>query len=81
MRNVTDLLYNAFPEVPKDEKLLLDIDFMMNILSALYEGLPEFKNYLEYSFEQKKPCIIGLSKLTDCILGIDEAMVELFVIT
>jgi hypothetical protein len=51
---------------------------MMNIFSALYEMLPEYKDYLDYFFENKETTVIGSSKSTDHGLGIDEAMVELF---
>jgi len=78
MGQVIDLLYDASTGVWKDRKLLLDIDFMMNIFSALYEMLPEYKDYLDYFFENKETTVIGSSKSTDHGLGIDEAMVELF---
>lgn len=81
MGRVIDILYNAFDEIKDCGELFLDLDFMMNIFSTLYEQLPEFKEYLDYFFEQKETNVIGSSKGADRVLGIDEAMVELFMPT
>ncbi len=51
-------MYNAFVEVESDEELMLDEDFIMNILSPLYAELPELKEYLTYYFEEKESNVI-----------------------
>jgi hypothetical protein len=81
MGRAVDLLYSACHEFRDNGELFLDYDFMMSIFSPLYEKLPEFREYMEFFFEQKEMNVIGSLKKSDRILGIDEAMVELFMPT
>jgi len=81
MGHVIDILYNVFCEIKDCGELFLDLDFMMNIISTLYEQLLEFKEYLDYFIEQKETNVIGSSKGADHVFGIDEVMVDLFMPT
>jgi hypothetical protein len=81
MGRAVDLLYSACHEFRDNGELFLDYDFMMSIFSPLYEKLPEFREYMEFFFEQKEMNVIGSLKKSDRILGIDEAIVELFMPT
>ena len=81
MGRAVDLLYSACHEFRDNGELFLDYNFMMSIFSPLYEKLPEFGEYMEFFFEEKEMNVIGSLKKSDRILGIDEAMVELFMPT
>ena len=54
MGHVINILYNAFVEIKDCGELSLDLDFMMNIFSTLYEQLPEFKNIWTTSLNRRK---------------------------
>ncbi len=78
MGRAITLLHDAFVEVQHDGSLMLDEGFIMNIFSSLYDELPPLKQYLDYHLEEKERNVIGSRKEDDCVLAIDEAMVELF---
>jgi hypothetical protein len=63
-------------EVESDGELMLDEDFIMNILSPLYAELPELKEYLTYYFEEKESNVIGSCSQGIRVLAIDLAKCE-----
>jgi hypothetical protein len=71
-------MYNAFVEVESDGELMLDEDFIMNILSPLYAELPELNKYLTYNFEEKESNVIGSCSQGNRVLAIDLAKCEVF---
>ena len=48
-------MYVAMQKLQFDGSLILDENFMMNIFKPLHRILPEFKEYLNWYFEEKLP--------------------------
>jgi hypothetical protein len=78
MGRAVDLMYNAFVQVESDGEKMLDEDFIMNIVSPLYEELPELEEYLTYFFEEKESNVVGSYSRSDRVLAIDLAKCEVF---
>ncbi len=78
MGRAINFLYDAFVEVQGDGALLLNKNFIMSILSPLYEEIPPLKEYLDYHFEKKEGNVIGSCKEHERVLAINEAMAKLF---
>ena len=55
----------AFAEITKDRNLMLDNDFMMNIFEPLPKRIKTFKENLNYMFEERQSCLVGLQAEED----------------
>ena len=57
---------------------MFDDKIVMNIFEPLYSNLSEFKECLVYHKEEKEGNVNGLTKPSDCVVDIDEAIPGLF---
>ena len=59
MPKAVDLMDKAFAEITKEENLILDDDFMMNIFAPLANKIKPLKEYMTYMFEEQHICPVG----------------------
>ena len=75
MGKVLDLMEDAFIQISRDGKLLLDEDFMMNIFASISEKVPSFADYLAHMFEERESRVPGSKKK---LIPLDLIRAELF---
>ena len=77
---VCDIVYEKFKTIAEDGDKMLDEDFMLQMFSPLYTKLPEFKQFIEWYFEEKTAYPVGIKRGNDehKILAIDETVAEVF---
>jgi hypothetical protein len=52
MAEVAQLIHNALDEIASDGQLVLDQDFILDILDPIKEQVPAFKEYMEFMLEE-----------------------------
>lgn len=62
MGRAADMLHTACGQLVDDIKLIHDKRFMMNIFDDIANEIPEFKEFLEYEFKNKKTEFISASQ-------------------
>ncbi len=65
MGKMVNLLYMTMLKVQSDRSLLLDCDFIMNIISSLCANLSEFDAYLDFYLKEKEGNVVGSKKKED----------------
>ena len=62
MGRAADILHTACGQLLDDIKLIHDKKFMMNMFDDIANEIPEFKDFLEYEFKNKKTEFISASQ-------------------
>ncbi len=78
MAEAINLIYQAFMQVRVNEALILDEDYMMNILLPVVDKLPELSNFMEWYFKKKRAMVYGSFSKYSRKLGIDIVRAEVF---
>ena len=78
MAEAINLIYQAFMQVRANGAIILDEDFMMNILLPVVDKLTELSNFLEWYFKKKRTLVYGSFTKDSRKLGIDIVRAEVF---
>ena len=78
MARAINLVYLAAIKIRTDSTLILNEDFMMNILTPISNKVLELKDYLEWYFEEKRTLVHNDYSVDSRKSGIDIVRSELF---
>ena len=51
---IVDLIYDKYHEILNKPELIIDEKFMMGMFDTLEKDIPEFKDYNEYLYKERK---------------------------